>query len=324
MVNSENDLKISVIVPIYNTDKYLESCIQSVLDQTYSNWELILIDDGSSDSSGAIADKYELSDERIKVVHKPNEGVSVARNQGIDMASGDYIAFLDSDDMLTSSCFEILLKAAINNNADIVAGRICGEQRVSKKVIWTKDEALENSLMDNPLTYSACAKLFKSELIGATHFKSDLRVSEDTYFVFQMLCKQPIFVGLEDKVYVYNENPSSASRAPFSDKFFDVLRVAALKYEIIKANFPEMIDLAENMRLKAYMSLLRVLAVRAQNEYHDLEERLLLTVKKNKKFYISATRDNDKWFFILTNYLYFPYKLAKRIQQRYLNVLHKK
>lgn len=324
MVNSEKALKISVIVPIYNTDKYLEPCIQSVLNQTYANWELILIDDGSSDSSGTIADKYELTDERIKVVHKPNEGVSAARNQGIDMSSGDYIAFLDSDDVLTENCLEMLLEAAVNHDADIVAGRICGGLAVSEDVIWSKDEGLKNSLMDNPLTYSACAKLFKTEFVGATRFKPDLRVSEDTYFVFQLLCRQPFFVGIKDSVYVYNENPRSATRAPFSDKFLDVLRVAELKYEIIKANFPEMLDLAENMRLKANMSLLRVLAVKTQNEYHDLEDILLLTVKKNKKFYISATQNDDKWLFILTNHLYFLYKLAKRIQQYYLNVFRKK
>lgn len=191
MIDLSNDLKVSVIVPIFNAEKYLDSCIQSVLRQTYRNWELILVDDGSKDRSGAIADEYQQADKRIRVIHTPNAGVSSARNQGIELATGNYIAFLDADDELTDDCLEKLTKTAVSDNADIVAGRYCSGRNSAEqkehKFIWREQEAIKNSLMDNPFTYSACAKLYRTDFIDETRFDSRLKVNEDSYFVFQLL-----------------------------------------------------------------------------------------------------------------------------------------
>lgn len=318
MIDLSNDLKVSVIVPIFNAEKYLDSCIQSVLRQTYRNWELILVDDGSKDRSGAIADEYQQADKRIRVLHTPNAGVSSARNQGIELATGNYIAFLDADDELTDDCLEKLTKTAVSDNADIVAGRYCSGRNSAEqkehKFIWREQEAVKNSLMDNPFTYSAWAKLYRTDFIGETRFDSRLKVSEDSYFVFQLLCKMPIFIALEDKIYLYRNNPESATNEAFSSKFFDVLRVADLKSEIVEQQFPEMMDLAINMQLKARMSLLRVLAVRTKNEYHDLENEMLAWIKRNRQFYIPATKDDERWMFILRHQMYYVYKAAKHIQ----------
>jgi len=102
--------KVSIIVPVYNTEKYLAQCIDSVISQTYKNWELIMIDDGSTDSSGIILDKYAGDDDRIKIIHKVNEGQFISRRKGILAASGDYILFLDSDDYWKDNCLEVLDK----------------------------------------------------------------------------------------------------------------------------------------------------------------------------------------------------------------------
>lgn len=318
MIDLSNDLKVSVIVPIFNAEKYLDSCIQSVLRQTYRNWELILIDDGSNDRSGAIADEYQQADKRIRVLHTPNAGVSSARNQGIELATGNYIAFLDADDELTDDCLEKLLKTAVSDNADIVAGRYCSgrnsAEQIEHKSIWREQEAIKNSLMDNPFTYSAWAKLYRTDFIGVTRFDPRLKVSEDSYFVFQLLCKRPTFIALEDKIYLYRNNPESATNEAFSSKFFDVLRVADLKSEIVEQQFPEMMDLAINMQLKARMSLLRVLAVRTKNEYHNLENEMLVWIKRNRQFYIPATKDDERWMFILKHHLYYIYKTAKHFR----------
>ena len=306
---------ISVIVPAYNVEKYLDSCIQSVLQQTYHNWELILIDDGSKDESGSIADQYKQTEDRIRVVHQQNAGVSAARNQGLDMVTGNYVMFLDADDELTTDCLDKLLKTAIENHADIVAGKCLEDRNLSRKsdeiTIWRGEEALKNALMDNPFTYSAWAKLFCREIIGETRFVPEIKINEDSYFVFQLLTKKPTFVGIEDEVYLYRENPDSASRSAFSDKFFDVLRVADLKNEVIESQFPEMANLANNMQLKARMNLLRLLALRTATEYYNLEKEMLVWVRKNKNYYISATKDDDKWMWILKHHLYFLYKWVK-------------
>lgn len=294
MIDLSNDLKVSVIVPIFNAEKYLDSCIQSVLRQTYRNWELILVDDGSKDRSGAIADEYQQADKRIRVIHTPNAGVSSARNQGIELATGNYIAFLDADDELTDDCLEKLTKTAVSDNADIVAGRYCSGRNSAEqkehKFIWREQEAIKNSLMDNPFTYSACAKLYRTDFIDETRFDSRLKVNEDSYFVFQLLCKKPTFIALEDKIYLYRSNPESATNEAFSNKFFDVLRVADLKSEIVEQQFPEMMDLANNMQLKARMNLIRLLAVRTGSEYRALEKELLSWVEKNKNIISQLNR----------------------------------
>src|SRR5699024_8688641 len=115
-----NMLKISVIVPVYNAEKYLHRCIKSILDQTYKNLEIILVDDGSIDTSGKICDYYDHKDERIKVIHKENGGQSSARNTGLTIASGDYVSFVDSDDWIVEDIYEYCINLIKTTNCDVV------------------------------------------------------------------------------------------------------------------------------------------------------------------------------------------------------------
>ena len=110
---------VSIIVPVYNAERYLHRCIDSVLAQTYTNFELLLINDGSKDNSGEICDKYAVKDSRIRVFHKENGGVSSARNMGIDEAKGEWLSFIDSDDWIEPTMYEKMLQELIGNNADI-------------------------------------------------------------------------------------------------------------------------------------------------------------------------------------------------------------
>lgn len=146
-------MKISVIVPVYNTEEYLKNCIMSVVRQTYDNWELILVDDGSSDGSLSIADLAAEKDERIRVIHQKNAGPGAARNRGIKEALGDYVVFLDSDDYIDKNYFQLLVpKARINDVVFIDVcqidgkGKLLKEEKMSQYKTWTKDRLIRSQM----------------------------------------------------------------------------------------------------------------------------------------------------------------------------------
>ena len=308
------DKMISIIVPVYNAEKYLAECIESVLHQTYLNWELILVDDGSTDSSLNICKAYEARNSQIRVFHKQNGGVSSARNAGIENANGDFITFVDADDTITEDCLAVLFSELQKNGADIVSGLEKNDSSLRTEcIIWKGEDSVLATLGDHPLTYAAWAKLYKREAIGDIRFRDGIRINEDSLFVFEILLNCPIFVGINKKIYSYRKTDQSASRAEFSEKYFDILRVSEIKYKMIQQKFPEFLAQAENVRLKAKMNLLHILAMRTQGEYKEQEKSLLKDVRENAKYYISATKADDRWMFILKFHLYWLYAIIKRI-----------
>lgn len=315
MTGSVNDSLVSIIVPVYNAEKYIDNCVTSVVNQTYSKWELLLIDDGSFDSSGMICDNYSRLNSRIRVVHQKNLGVSAARNRGIECAEGEYVAFLDVDDALPQESLKTLVNSLIDNNADVAMGITCGEkwENHSGVEIWKGEDGIQYSLMDDPYTCAAWGKLYRRELIGETRFDREIKINEDSLFVFQIMCKKPVCVCVNKEIYQYIQVSGSASRSDFSEKYFDILKVSDLKCKKIEEQFPQMHDLAKNMLLKARMNVLRILAVRTRDEYRDVEKKLLEYILDNKEDYIPSSKECNQWMFILSHHLFYVYKFAHYI-----------
>lgn len=312
--------KISVIIPAYNSETYLEPCVRSVLQQTYQNLEILLIDDGSTDKTWEICRRLAAADSRIKPIHKQNGGVSSARNAGIEAASGAMLLFVDGDDELKENGLEALIEAQQRTGADIVAAWYDMGAPIpypeAGDVVWKGTKALQKSLEDHPLTYSVWAKLYTREIIGDTRFQEGIRVNEDSLFVFRLLCKQPCFAGINRVVYFYRPNAASASRAAFSEKYFDIPKVADVKQQLILQQYPQLEAAARNMKLKAELSLLNNLSSCPCSTYRAQEKALLHNLRAGKTYYISATRKDDLLFFLMTHHLYYPFKALNCLRTR--------
>ena len=227
---------ISIIVPIYNAEKYIEKCIKSILKQSYKDFELILVDDGSTDRSGSICDEYSTFNNNIMVIHQMNSGVSNARNNGIMNAYGDYICFVDSDDWLPRDSLQILMNSI--GNTDFCFGSVLyiNPFRNTKRLeepIFGSGEKIDNVLSIQKINPGPVAKLFKTSIIKANNilFNENIKFGEDTIFVFDYLSNCKRLSSTSKIVYCYNRlNENSASRK-FYPKAGDWLAQSASAYD---------------------------------------------------------------------------------------------
>lgn len=187
-------MRLSIIVPVYKAEKYLRKCIDSILSQSFRDWELILVDDGSPDQSGEICDDYAKIDERIKVIHQQNEGVSMARNQGLEVATGDYVTFIDSDDSLEGDCFSLLK----SSESDLIVFESISYQEDGTRKYWYQvDEKridtpaeLEQFILDYINVFvldGPCAKFFRREVIDTLRFPEGQPLGEDNVFMLSYI-----------------------------------------------------------------------------------------------------------------------------------------
>ena len=232
---------ISVIIPVYNSGKYLNRCIESITNQTYQNLEIILIDDGSTDNSAEICDSY-LPDTRFKVIHKANEGQAKARNIGLNIATGDFIAFVDSDDRIVADTFEYCLEQIQRNNVDAVLFD-CLMSEDLEKPLQSKEEKLKYLQEDNIIRFfmiestknsklfSPCLCLYRKEAIGSIRFREG-KIYEDVDFKYKVLrnCKS-IVVSNQIK-YFYFVSGNSTSSGKLGKKNFEIREAAEIIYEL--------------------------------------------------------------------------------------------
>lgn len=211
---------ISVIIPIYNAEPFLPACLDSVLAQTYSDLEIILINDGSTDGSGCICDRYAAMDSRIRVVHQENGGVSQARNRGLELASGELVSFIDSDDTMEPDMYELLVRIMDENHADISH---CGYKRFDKncllvrevngthrQFVQTNEEAIVCMLRGLYFSNALWNKLYRRHVLDGIRFREDLKNNEDVLFNVHAFRQATKTVFIDEGKYHYFDRPTSA------------------------------------------------------------------------------------------------------------------
>lgn len=312
---------ISVIIPIYNTEKYLDKCLESVINQTYQNLEIVLVNDGSTDGSGAICDEYAKRDSRIKVIHKENGGVSSARNKALEIANGEYVGFVDSDDSIELNMYENLLTFLIENEADLA---ICNQvivteqgkkrsSRIDECLIIDKKRALEEVLLSRAFCGGPCNKLFKKSICIDLRFPEDIFFGEDLVFVVQAIKNAKTVALIPDVYYNYYERSESATKTKFSDKRYSDVFARKRVFELVEQEKDfELTELAHVSIILADLTMLQQLGYdkEAQKKYCKKIQRSVIENFKLKRLkYFSTTLKLEvimvcisyKLFFVLEN-----------------------
>ncbi len=238
--------KISVIIPVYNVEQYINKCIKSILDQTFSDFEILLIDDGSDDLSGKICDEYILVDKRIKTFHKKNEGVSSARNLGLKNAIGEWITFIDPDDWIEKDCFKTILAQAEKKDLDCI--QFSYKRIDSKGTVFetntnqTAVSNLDEYIKTNAFTICAWGSLFKKKIAieNNIQFIKGLKLAEDQIFMLTIIASCKRLQRIPDMFYCYYLNENSATQ---KSQFVDICEsITALDTFSYREKFQSYID----------------------------------------------------------------------------------
>lgn len=241
-------MKVSIIVPIYNVEKYIHKCINSLINQTYKNLEIILVDDGSPDNCGYICDEYARRDSRIKVIHKKNGGLSNARNKGVEIATGDYVMYLDSDDYLELTACEELNNIIQKTQADIVCFNLKKVNEDGKTIItsgiynqgntkelkeMTYQEAMIDNLYRRNIRYEAGSKIYKREIVEKVQFPEGM-LAEDFATFYKFLYKANKIIFYSRCLYNYVQRNGSIMKEKSDKLYNDIYQTEKERYILLK------------------------------------------------------------------------------------------
>ena len=301
---------ITVVVPVYNVEEYLDKCIESIINQTYKNLEIILVDDGSPDKSGAICDEYAKQDSRIKVIHKENGGLSDARNVGIKRAAGKYITFVDSDDYISLDYVEYLYNLIRKYNVNL---SICNIKTVWKNTkieemqekenkLLSSKEALENFLFQKGIEISAYGKLYLKELWENHEFPFG-KAYEDTAVIYKVIEEAKEVAYGNKECYYYIARVGSISKQPgFNKNEIDYIENTNEMLKYIEETYPDLSLAVDRFDLYSKFRILRMLIfTKPRNKEMEKEIILKIKQKQNKVFKCIDTPKRDKIAIILLN-----------------------
>ena len=298
-----NDL-ISIIIPVYNVENYLSKCIDSAINQKYSNLEIILINDGSTDKSGEICDEFAKKDARIKVVHKENSGVSSTRNKGLELAKGKYITFIDADDYVDENFVSSLYEVMIRDNTDLSICNVNPNHDFDGlDSIIDKKKALNAILDKNKFHGYVVNKLYKKELIGNIQFQENIHICEDLLFNCEYIAKCEKCSILDKKLYHYVKREDSAINNAFNMKKTTVIQAFDKMIDIYKQNDQEDMEILYIAYIKQYSMVKKVYQ---KNKKKLNDKQLLEKVKVMKKEITSSKKIGMKAKINVLMYYRFP------------------
>ena len=289
---------ISIIVPIYNVGKYLPRCIESILNQTFNNFELILVNDGSTDNSGVVCDDYAKKDTRIKIIHKSNGGVSSARNAGLYVAKGEYIGFVDPDDYIDKNMYEKLYRLCIDNNSDIaicrfnreINGKIQNKESTEEIIELNNMEAMNELFKGNLYRFSLCNKLFSKKCFNDVLFPEE-RIHEDLSTTYKLFAnsKKAVYINYCGYIYVRREN--SILTSTYNEKRLQAFIAWDEIIEFIDKNYYEIIE--QVIATFTYWCVDNILYILNQvNNSKKKNNYLNIIQKYTTKYYIYIKRNN--------------------------------
>ena len=340
---NNNDL-ISIIVPVYNVEPYLSKCLNSIINQTYRNLEIILVDDGSTDNSGKICDEYKLNDNRIKVIHQENHGIGFVRNIGLKECTGKFVAFVDSDDYIANDMIYILYNKIIEYGADISC---CANYRIERnnnikisganfknKEVFCKNEIFKNYLQG---VFGFCLwnKLFKHALIKNMQFSRN-RVGEDMIFLTQAFNYAGLVCGCDNALYYYVKRETSLTESmKKSNNKIEIFRVNKQIFEFIKNNKKDCLKIAvnnyvrfltelyQNIYLKKNSEILKKLIIEEKAVNRE-EIKSFIDIKGTKKVKVYCLLYCRYLFPVLVIYEKYIGGLEKRIRKWILKLIKEK
>lgn len=296
--------KVSVIIPAYNVEKFIEKCVNSVLDQSFSDFEIILVDDGSKDSTPKICDELANKDSRITVIHKENGGLSDARNAGIRKSVGKYLAFVDGDDIVDKEYLQELYRLITLEDdiwVSIVGGVAFGENATPKgskstlsKVVSTEEIVRKMCLRDG-IDHTAWGKLFLAELWK--DFKYPVgKLYEDYLTTYRVLSKVDKIAYSDAKMYFYIQHNESIMHMKCSEKTLAVLDVADQETEFMLKTWPNIREEILDLYVSVYLKNLQQILNTGMDAFPEYQERTMKVVKKNASLLLKSKRigKNDK------------------------------
>ena len=286
-----SDSMISVIVPIYKVEVYLDKCVQSIAEQTYSNLEIILVDDGSPDGCPAMCDAWAEKDGRIKVVHKENGGLSDARNAGLAVATGEYISFIDSDDWIEPDFLQVLLDAMKQNSAQIAdcATRLVDEEGnelsvrgVAEDEVLTTIPALSRLVREDRVYQTVWNKLYHRDVIEGILFEKG-RYNEDDFWTYQIFDRAEKVAVVSRPMYNYLQRGGSIMGVGYNPRRLDGLQARVLRMKYLQ-KYPELATLTrQNLALECLWHLQSILRHLKGQEQKDAREVVLNILRTTPK-----------------------------------------